>query len=119
MSKNTQTIMRAETIRAVAAMGAYEPVSGEDVDNAADCAEGEPGRYLLVETGAGLHDDRRWFSTFDEIEEAIDYHQDQEYAEDWGVLALIDLDTREIVEGRFGYKETGRSPLSIEKGGAK
>jgi hypothetical protein len=57
-----------------------------------DVGEGEPEhRFLLVERTHydGLH----YLTTHETPEDAADYHDGQEYPDDWSIVELIDLDT--------------------------
>ena len=50
------------------------------------------GRFVLVEL-AHRHDGRHWLSGHASPDDAARYHDGQEYAEDWLILTLVDLDT--------------------------
>lgn len=62
--------------------------------------EAEPDRYALIETSetTGL----AWLSTHKSPQDAEHYNRNQEYAEDWWVDAIIDLDDRQIVTQTAG-----------------
>lgn len=55
-------------------------------------AEAEPRRYALVEDNR-LSAPAHWITTFDSPEAAGTYHHEQEYAADWSINVLVDLDT--------------------------
>lgn len=55
------------------------------------------GRFLPVEV-AHRHDGLHSMSGHDSPEQAAAYHDNQEYAEDWAIVALVDLDTGDAFE---------------------
>ncbi|MFP5319487.1 MAG: hypothetical protein ACLGI2_14495 [Acidimicrobiia bacterium] len=55
------------------------------------------GRFLLVEV-AHRHDGLHWMSAHDSPDDAAAYHDSQEYAEDWLIVTLVDLDTGDTFE---------------------
>lgn len=66
-----------------------------------DVSSGEPEhRYLLVEQTH--YDGGHYLTTHAAPEDAADYHDGQEYPDDWTIIELVDLDT-----GRtFDHAET-------------
>ena len=50
------------------------------------------GRFTLVEV-AHHHDGRHFLSSHANPDDAARYHDEQEYAEDWLIVVLVDLDT--------------------------
>lgn len=50
----------------------------------------EVPRYLLCERSSRFG--RAWFTLHESPEDAAEYHDGQEYPEDWGELELVDLD---------------------------
>jgi hypothetical protein len=74
----------------VAAHPLQDPAQFRDV--ATELADA--GRYLLVEV-AHRHDGRHWMSGHDSPEAAARYHDGQEYADDWKIVTVVDLDTGE------------------------
>lgn len=53
-------------------------------------ADAEPMRFATVERN--VRSGYRWIGTFESIEDALNNHVDQEYAEDWDMDGLYDLD---------------------------
>jgi hypothetical protein len=72
---------------------------GADPHDRADVADWQLDReakYLLVERNlrAGGH----WLSSHDSPATAADYHDRQEYAEEWEIVCLVDLESGEELE---------------------
>lgn len=55
-------------------------------------AEGGPERWLLIERGTGDYAGRVWASTHASKRAAKLYNAEQEYAEDWEIDRIVDLD---------------------------
>ncbi len=53
----------------------------------------EHQRYVLVERS--VHDSSVWVTLAETLEAAGEYHDTQEYPEDWPIVGLWDLDTGE------------------------
>lgn len=58
-----------------------------------------PPRFLLIERNMGGAEPPFWFTAWDASDAAAHYHVNQEYAADWEVVALHDLDTGEVFDG--------------------
>jgi hypothetical protein len=61
-------------------------------DTEVDLLRAEPARYLLVEQNR-YNQPPYWLSTFDDPVAACHYNLNQEYAEDWSIVTIVDLDT--------------------------
>jgi hypothetical protein len=55
----------------------------------------DPARWLLVEESR--YDGSVWLTDAQSPEEAVAAHDQQEYAGDWNVVGVVDLDTGEVV----------------------
>ena len=51
----------------------------------------EVRRFLLVESNIRGCEPPHWYTTHCTPEDAGDYHTEQEYAEDWDIVELVDL----------------------------
>lgn len=60
-------------------------------DSEVELLREDPARYLLVEKNR-YNTPPYWLSTFDDPIAAVHYHLDQEYAEDWSIVTIVDLD---------------------------
>lgn len=80
-------------------MNRAERLAAEIKSNGATFAEGADmeGRWLLIERSA--YDASRFLTIHATPREAAEYHDTQEYPEDWGIVALVDLDTGERFYG--------------------
>lgn len=61
-------------------------------------------QFLLVERNVGAASDTQshWFSTHESTQEVSEYNIGQEYAEEWKIEMLVNLDTGERFEPRYG-----------------
>jgi hypothetical protein len=55
-------------------------------------------RFMLVERNVGGDTPQHWLTCYDSAQEALDYHDSQEAANDWVVEGLYDLDSGERLE---------------------
>lgn len=79
-----------------------DPVGSKDDLGLSDI--GDLLQFLLVERNVGAASDTQshWFSTHESAQEAGKYNIEQEYAEEWNIEMLVDLDTGERFEPRCG-----------------
>ena len=69
-------------------------------------------RYLVVEHG---HDaSRRWYSAFDDLEEALTYAVGRVTEDEWGFTAAYDLDTGEKLGLRFHGEVAWKAAIESE-----
>jgi len=71
-------------------------------------------RYLVVEHGRDCS--RKWFTTFDSVEEVLIYAVERVHEDEWAFTAAYDLATGEELELKFHAELTVRKPISIEEG---
>lgn len=76
------------TARRVQADKVLADYAGIDAENDDDLE-----RFLLIERNVSHGDPPYWQSTHPSPEAASAYHHNQEYAVDWAIEALVDLDT--------------------------
>lgn len=74
-----------------------------DPDRHQDDLELDAGRYLLIERNVGGDKPAHWFSIHYSPEDAAEYHDGQEYAEDWEIEVLVDLETGEELEATTAF----------------
>lgn len=60
--------------------------------------EEAPKRYALVEANAGGSEPPYWITTHDTPSDAASYSIHQDYASDWDIVSLTDLQTGERVQ---------------------
>lgn len=60
--------------------------------------EEAPKRYALVEMNVGGSTPPYWVTTHDTPSDAANYSINQEYASDWGIVSLTDLQTGDRVQ---------------------
>lgn len=85
---------RGDWLMVVLQSEAHRPTVDVDKESAsAECANEYLGRFLMVEHGSDRYDVRRWFTTWDTVEEAYAYHRQQECPDDWRPALFVDLDT--------------------------
>lgn len=94
--------MKTETKRKVRALRALAEFPAQDEDNYRDAANGcdwdeAGGRFLLVEYNR--RNQQFWASRHATAESAAEFHDTQEYGEDWGIAALFDLDNGDRFDG--------------------
>lgn len=70
-------------------------------------------RYLVVEHGRDCS--RRWFTTFDTMEEVLTYAAERVHEDEWAFTAAYDLETGEELELTFHAEFAGRKPISTEE----
>ena len=74
----------------------------------ADAERLAESRYLMHEVS--VTDGRSWYTPADDPLDLAAYSDDQEYAADWRIEWIADLDTGETVEVERRYVITGRTP---------
>lgn len=67
-------------------------------------------RYVLVEENL-KNAPSHWFSSHDTPDDASDYHHNQEYAEDYAIVELVDLGTGQRLEPAETRTAFTRTPL--------
>lgn len=72
-----------------ALMEAHKALLDSGCNRGYELIEGD--RYALIEKSRC--DGSVWITTWASPEQAADYHDNQEYAEDWNIEALVDLRT--------------------------
>lgn len=81
-------------------------IDENDNDNTATCLVDLQGdkagvlRWLLCEVSA-RDDTTDYYTVWSSIEDAVDYHYDQEYPGDWDVYGMWDLDTGKRVDKMY------------------
>jgi hypothetical protein len=79
-------------------------IDEHDGDNSASChaelAAGGGARYLLDEVSA-RDDTCSYYTLHSSIEDACDYHYEQDYPGDWDVFSVWDLDTGKSVSEKY------------------
>ncbi len=73
-----------------------EILDSYEIAEHAEEQEGRLRQFLLVEENQ-RNTPAYWATTWDSVADALAYHRDQEYAEDWMIDAVIDLDTGDEV----------------------
>lgn len=74
------------------------------------------GRWLLIERNVSHGTPPYWLTTHDTPEAAADYHDGQEYVEDWTLVKLVDLDTglaHAASPGRTTFDNVGNAHITI------
>ena len=69
-----------------------------DTFEVANSTDGEPKRYALVEMNVAGSTPPYWVTTHDTPSDAAAYSINQEYASDWDIVSLTDLQTGERVQ---------------------
>lgn len=70
---------------------ALKAIDGRPIYSACDGALDDLARWLLIERS--VYDGELYLTSHNSPDEAADYHDFQEYVDDWIVDALVDLDT--------------------------
>ena len=85
----------------------HGPVESENDDGLR--MMGDPYRYIMVEIGAGAYHDRIWYTTSHNPFTLYEHHANQEYAEDWLVEAVYDVQYAEQLHFRQETVYEGRT----------
>jgi len=77
---------------------AYEPfdVDYEEQSAHQDLADLANDRYVMFENNIGGSTPPMWLSSWDTPEQAMVHNLTQEYAGDWELLGVVDLDTGDV-----------------------
>lgn len=87
----TTDLVRAARVRELAKTSASLEFSPWSMTDTLDETTGAPRRWALMESSRA-HD---WLTTHDSPTAAVRYNAWQEYADDWSIVALVDLDATE------------------------